>query len=311
MSKFGDEIILHSELHHPNIVKLLGVHYPEGSQLPMLVMEYLPHTLQQLIERKEAINKDAILLDVANGLNYLHSHRPPIIHRDIKADNILLTVDHKAKITDLGMSKLCNTLKQNHNTTAPGCPNMMPPEALVSNPVYNEKLDVFSFGCLILHMLTGDIIVPTDPYIPKPYDPGSFIKVSEWDRRAKYIEPVLGDKLIPLARKCLQDDPSKRINAVDIIETIQFHTNEYQQPSCSIFIKYGEGKTLTISIPEKSFCETMITELKIILTKRMGIPNEDMRLICCGKQLEDSKTFEDYNIKEGSTIFVVLRLCGK
>ena len=304
MSKFGDEIILHSQLHHPNIVKLLGVHYPEGSQLPMLVMEYLPYSLQQLIEGRVPVNKEAVLLDVAYGLNYLHSKRPPIIHRDIKANNILLTVDHTAKITDLGMSKLC----ENHNTTAPGCPNMMPPEALVHNPVYNEKLDVFSFGCLILHMLTGDIIVPTDQYIPKPQDPSSFIKVSEWDRRAKYIEPVLEDKLIPLARKCLQDDPSRRINAADIIEIMQFHTIKYQRLPYTIFIMSPEGKTLSISIQENS--ET-IAELKIILTKRMSIPNEEMRLIYCGKQLEDSKTFEDYNIKAGSTIYILLRLYGK
>ena len=157
--KFGDEVILHSQLHHPNIVRLLGVYYPIGSQLPMLVMEFFPHTLLQLIERRVAINKEAILLDVANGLDYLHSKRPPIIHCNIKASNILLTTDHKAKITDLSMSKLGDALKEYNYNTVPGNPYMMPPETFVHNPVYNEKLDVFSFGCLILHILTGNIIM--------------------------------------------------------------------------------------------------------------------------------------------------------
>ncbi|XP_011406707.1 PREDICTED: PTI1-like tyrosine-protein kinase 1 [Amphimedon queenslandica] len=187
LSKFGDEVILHSQLHHPNIVRLLGVHYCTGSQLPMLVMEYLPHALLQLIERRGIINKEAILLDVANGLDYLHAKRPPIIHHNIKASNVLVTVDYKAKITDLSMSKLGDALKEHNYNTFPGNPYLMPPEAFVHNPVYSEKLDVFSFGCLILHMLTGNVIVPTDQYKPSPQDRNSFIKVSEWDRRAGSI----------------------------------------------------------------------------------------------------------------------------
>ncbi|XP_011408822.1 PREDICTED: PTI1-like tyrosine-protein kinase 1, partial [Amphimedon queenslandica] len=102
LCEFGNAIILHRQQHHPNIVKLFGVHYPSSSTpLPMLVMEYLPYSLLQLIEGRVAINKEAILLDFANGLDYLHSKRPPIIHRNIKASNILLTVGHNAKITDL------------------------------------------------------------------------------------------------------------------------------------------------------------------------------------------------------------------
>ena len=310
MSKFGDEVILHSQLHHPNIVRLLGVHYPIGSQLPMLVMEFFPHTLLQLIERRVAINKEAILLDVANGLNYLHSKRPPIIHRNIKASNILLTTDHKAKITDLSMSKLGDQLKEYNYNTVPSNPYMMPPEAFVHNPVYNEKLDVFSFGCLILHILTGNIIVPTDQYIPKPQDHGSFIKVSEWDRRASSIKPVLGSQLIPLTKYCLEDDPFRRINASDIIEIIhsRLQVCDRQAHLCGVYLESLTKRKIFIEIPESSFSETPIIELKRKIFDAEGIPSHQLQLHYVGRQIEDGKTFKDYNIKSLSCILIVLKL---
>ena len=184
-------------------------------------MEYLPHSLSQLLESKVPIKADSILLDVANGLNYLHQKQPPIIHRDLSANNVLLTTEHKAKISDLGVSKLAdaNAMKQKLTTT-PGTICMMPPEALQHNPVYDHKLDVFSFGCLILHVLTGQTPLPTLQYAPKPNDPGSFVQVSEWDRRASYIEQV---PRIHLVKQCLENDPSRRPNMNEVIEEIQHH----------------------------------------------------------------------------------------
>ena len=184
-------------------------------------MEYLPHSLSQLLERKVPLKADSILLDVANGLNYLHQKQPPIIHRDLTANNVLLTTEHKAKISDLGMSKLAdaNAMKQ-HLTTAPGNPYMMPPEALEHDPVYDNSLDVFSFGCLILHVLTGQIPAPTPQYVRNPSDPKSFVQVSEWDRRASYIEQV---PRIHLVKQCLENDPSRRPSMNEVIEEIQHH----------------------------------------------------------------------------------------
>ena len=315
LTKFGDEIILHSQQRHPNIVKLLGVHYPTGSQLPTLVMEYLPYSLSQLLERKVPLKADSILLDVANGLNYLHQKRPPIIHRDLSANNVLLTTEHKAKISDLGMSKLDDAMKK-HLTTAPGNPYMMPPEALEHNPVYDNSLDVFSFGCLILHVLSGQIPVPTKEFAPKPSDPGSFVKVSEWDRRASYIKqvPPNNDGLLYLAKQCLGDNPSTRPSIAKIIEKLKL-PNQGCRPSF-IFFKACDGKTHTIlfmfdSEDTESLGKITIAELKAEVSKRTHIPECQMRLICSGKQLEDDRTFRDYNIQPSATIHLVLRLCGK
>ena len=185
-------------------------------------MEYIPHSLSQLLEKKVPLEADSILLDVANGLNYLHQKQPPIIHRDLSANNVLLTTEHKAKIADLGVSKLAdaNAMKQKL-TTAPGTTCMMPPEALQRYPVYDHTLDVFSFGCLILHVLTDQIPVPTDRFVPKPNDPNSFSEVSEWDRRGFYIDQISSHEFLSIIRKCLNNEPSGRPNITEVIKELQ------------------------------------------------------------------------------------------
>ncbi|XP_019855261.1 PREDICTED: probable receptor-like protein kinase At2g42960 [Amphimedon queenslandica] len=208
LSRFSDEVLLHSHQRHPNIVQLIGVYYPPRSQLPMLVMEYLPLSLTQCLEREELPlqMKYSILLDVAKGLCYLHGKRPPIVHRDLTANNVLLTSSYSAKISDLGVSRLADTFKKHHLTTVPGNAMVMSPEALNHNPVYDHKLDVFSYGCLILHVLTGQLPQPTDQFVPERRRRGSFKRVSEWDRRSSYIENIPKEnELLPLAKQCLTD----------------------------------------------------------------------------------------------------------
>ena len=222
MRRFGDEVLLHSQQSHPNIVQLIGVYYPPRSQLPMLVMEYLPLSLTQCLEREELPlqMKYSILLDVAKGLCYLHGKRPPIVHRDLTANNVLLTSSYSAKISDLGVSRLADTFKKHTLTTAPGNAMVMPPEALEDNPVYDHKLDVFSYGCLILHVLTGQFPEPTNQFVPEPRRRGSFKRVSEWDRRSSYIKNIPKEnEFLPLAKDCLNVAPTGR---PEMFESYQF-----------------------------------------------------------------------------------------
>ena len=205
-------------------MKLLGVHYTDDSPLPTLVMEYLPYSLLELLPKnKHILDSYSILLDVANGLNYLHSKQPPIIHRDLSASNVLLTGDYKAKIADLGMSCIKKHKRRYLLTPAPGATCMMPPEALnLDRPVYDEKLDVFSFGCLILHTLTGQFPLPA----PEPKRRNSFSKtISEWERRAEVVKMVPQDclviGLVPLAEQCLANDPSKRPAMIEVVEKVK------------------------------------------------------------------------------------------
>ena len=224
MRRFSEEVLLHSQQRHPNIVQLIGVHYPRGSRLPMLVMEYLPFSLTQCLERdvEEGLPlqmKYSILLDVAKGLCYLHGKTPPIVHRDLTANNVLLTSSYTAKISDLGVSRLADTFRTHEPlTTAPGNAIVMPPEAVTDKPVYNQKLDVFTYGCLIIHILTREFPVPTDAYERQLFFRQR--KVPECDRRLKYIQKIPKEnEILPLAKQCLDDDPNRR---PDMIKAFQF-----------------------------------------------------------------------------------------
>ena len=169
----------------------------------MLIMEYLPLSLTQCLETHQNLPlqiKYSILLDVAKGLNYLHCKRFPIVHCDLTANNILLTSNFIAKISDLGVSRMIDTFKKQQLTKVPGNFLVMPPEAFEDNPIYDHKLDVFSYGCLILHVFTHQWPEPTYQYVRKQNNPNSFMLITEWNRRLKYTTAISSDKpFLPFA----------------------------------------------------------------------------------------------------------------
>ena len=138
---------------------IIGVYYPAMDQykLPVMVMEKMRHSLRGLMEKYDNIPlniKLSILDEVCLGLRYLHSRNPPIVHRDLTPNNILLSYRLEAKITDLGVAKVMKTDKQKTMTKLPGTPDFMPPEAQSIRPVYGPSLDVFSYGGVILNVTT-------------------------------------------------------------------------------------------------------------------------------------------------------------
>ena len=191
----------------------------------MLVMEYLPLSLTQCLETHQDLLlqiKYSILLDVAKGLNYLHCKRPPIVHRDLTANNILLTSDFIAKISDLGVSRMADTFKQQQLSKAPGNAVVMPPEALEDNPSYDQKLDVFSYGCLILHVFTHQWPIPTAQYVLSTnlfrQIQKSYHLVKEWKRRSNYTTAISRDNpFFSFTKSCLDNNPKKRPTMSDAI----------------------------------------------------------------------------------------------
>ena len=157
--KYLLECQLMSSLRHPNITQFLGLCYLPGTQLPLLVMERLEMSLDELLEHIPGLPislKRSTLEDVASGLLYLHDRPSPVIHRDLTASNVLLTSSLVAKISDMGNSRIIDmrggqmarTLSQ-----LPGTLVYMPPEALDDRHRYGPSLDVFSYGHLALFTL--------------------------------------------------------------------------------------------------------------------------------------------------------------
>eukprot|EP00731_Ephydatia_muelleri_P005146 Em0002g1322a len=209
--KFLNECVLMSKLKHPNIVQFLGVHSTKDNEY--LVMEYMHMDLAECLDTYHDIPasiKVSILHDVSHGLLHLHSQDPPIIHRDLTATNILLTQDMRAKIADLGVSRLFDVQHLHsapEQTMAPGTTAYMPPEALHPDPKYDLKFDIFSFGVLSLYAAIQEFPIAHEQLTT------AVVRKQEVQiyRRKHWIEKMGMDHFLhPLVIKCLQDRPELR-----------------------------------------------------------------------------------------------------
>ena len=225
LERFGVECELLSQLRHPRVVQFLGLHLQESSDVPVLIMEYMPYALSDCIEQYGLLPKEigySILHDVALGLHYLHTHSPAIIHRDLTANNILLASNMTAKISDLGMAKILNIAPAQMTkrmTVCPGTISYMPPEALTANPQYDAKLDCFSYGVLTIHIFCGEWPIASEYLQPDPQNPGHLYPLTELQRREKYLKRLGDDHpLMELIKKCLRNLPSTRPDALEVLE---------------------------------------------------------------------------------------------
>ena len=223
--RFATECELLGQLHHPHIVQFLGVRVEAGSELPELVMEYLPTTLHHCLDTYGALPAEiggTILLEVALGLRYLHEFSPPIIHRDLSSNNVLLTTSMTAKISDLGVAKILDVspgrAARMTQTQVPGTPTFMPPEAMFSRPKYTSKVDIFSFGVLVVHVLSGEWPMPSGSFAEDPHDPNGVVVVTEFERRREYIDKISeGHPLLGLIEQCLSNVASRRPDAAEVV----------------------------------------------------------------------------------------------
>ena len=223
--RFEEECRLLAQMRHPNIVQFIGVYFEEGSRVPILVMEFLPTTLARCIDTYGVLPEEvsySILHDVALGLYYLHSQTPPIIHRDLSANNVLLATNMTAKISDLGVARILNLTPQQMSrmTSTPGTPAYMPPEAMRANPRYDARMDEFSYGILMIHVLCGKWPLPVcEAARPDPRNPDQLIPVSEADRREEYLRDIGNTHpLMDLILRCVSNNPVRRARAAEIIQ---------------------------------------------------------------------------------------------
>ena len=248
---FLNECVQSLALGHPNVVTFLGVYNPDDDQslLPILVMERMQESLTSLVENYPSIPmyvKLSVLLDVSQGLWYLHSHHPPIVHRDLSPNNVLLNSHFVAKISDLGVAKVIHIDNRKTKTRAPGTVDFMPPEALQEHANYGVKLDVFSYGGIILHVVNQEWPTPLHYVMTDPKS-GKRVALSEVERRRAHIEKMSGTpaNLRSLVHECLEDSPSNRPSISDIFERIKRMKESQSTPHVTLNPNTWQGDSTT------------------------------------------------------------------
>ena len=220
---------------HPNIVKSYGA-FESRTGEPMLVLERMKENLREYLSlnlgtlsRKRQLE---ICLKISSSLKFLHERNPPVAHRDVTDKNVLIGEDGSVKVSDLGQSKLLENGDVYMSTTAPGNVVYMPPEALKSGDShFSVKVDVFSFGVLMLQIATQ--CQPTCGLV-------GIGTVPELERRRGDLSKLSSEHpLKPLIKLCLKDDyknrPDVRI-VHDLIKSLYAAIQEHSNDEVSIHV---------------------------------------------------------------------------
>ena len=224
---FEAECFTWSTLRHPGVVQFLGVYQERGSRLPVLVMEKMDTSLRKYLEdhSKEEFPlhlKAFVLHQITQALAYLHSRNPPLVHHDLSTNNVLLNMmSFVTKITDFGMSRAINPSALSRKSSIKGTQAFMPPEALHDPPQYNEKLDVFSFGNVVISTLTHEW---PNPSSPNRYQGDQLIALNELQRREHYVVRFTAQEkqlFRPVVCQCLENRPDKRPSSVMLVQELR------------------------------------------------------------------------------------------
>ncbi|GAB2284346.1 hypothetical protein Dimus_018803, partial [Dionaea muscipula] len=232
--EFINEIGMISALQHPNLVKLYGCCI-EGKEL-LLVYEYMVNNslARALFGREDArLNFDwttrkKICLGIARGLAYLHEEsRLKIVHRDIKATNVLLDKDLNVKISDFGLAKLDEDENSHISTRIAGTIGYMAPEYAMRGYL-TSKADIYSYGVVVLEVVSGK---SNTNYRPKE----EFVYLLDWayvlqeqGNLLELVDPSLGSDyseeeamiLLNLALLCTNPSPTLRPKMSSVVSMI-------------------------------------------------------------------------------------------
>ncbi|KAF8681760.1 hypothetical protein HU200_045197 [Digitaria exilis] len=252
LKQLKNELLLVAKLRHNNLAKLYGVCLKEQEKL--LVYEYLPNrSLDTFLfgepEKRLLLGWETrylIIYGTARGLLYLHEDSQiKVVHRDLKANNILLDADMNPKISDFGLARLFSDDKTTTVTSqVVGTLGYMAPEYAAMGHL-SVKLDVNSFGVLVLEIVTGR------------RNTDACFESEVWDHWSKgtaleTMDPSLGSqapesevlKCIHLGLLCVQENPADRPATLDVLAMLHGQTSSFAAPSKPAFA-FVHGDTLS------------------------------------------------------------------
>mmetsp|Transcript_72428 Transcript_72428/g.207779 ORF Transcript_72428/g.207779 Transcript_72428/m.207779 type:complete len:488 (-) Transcript_72428:52-1515(-) len=203
--KLEDELNICKHLRHPNIVHCLGHDYQDGRLY--IYLEYVPGgSMAGVLSEFGPLTGQLMhkaTLGLLEGLNYLHTCEPPVVHRDIKGANVLVDLDFSVKLADFGCSKRDDVTR---SFTAAGSVLWMAPEVIQQDSGHGRKADLWSLGCTLLEMATAE----------KPWGDGAFdnlmaaVRQIGMSDRIPPIPETLPERVRDLIQVCVQRNPEDR-----------------------------------------------------------------------------------------------------
>jgi serine/threonine-protein kinase len=214
VERFRHEARAVAQLSHPNIVTVIDRGEADGRQF--IVFEYVEgDNLKQLVGRGPlAVRRTLELgLEVAQALAFAHAQG--LVHRDVKPQNVLLSGDGRAKVTDFGIARSLDTVGRTETGTVLGTSHYIAPEQARGERV-DTKTDVYSFGCVLFEMLAGAV----------PYDGDSFLAVAmrhvnEPGPSVLERRPDTPLRLAGLIERCLAKAPEERPAMEDCVRELE------------------------------------------------------------------------------------------
>ena len=258
LRRFEEECHLLSLARHPNVVQYLATYRDPETHLPVLLMELCEESLCRFLEQSigplSYHTELNISHDIALALVYLHTNG--LIHRDLTGNNVLMITGVRAKVTDFGMSKLASVNpRMTPLTRCPGNLQYMSPEALKEPPSYTEKLDIFSFGVLLVQIMTRQfpdpgprfqvIDVPDDPRFPEGT---ASVPIPETQRRSAHLQLISSTHpLKAIAVNCLKGKERERPSAQQLSNTLSELKGGLQYAESMQQAQIGEGNGQEVS----------------------------------------------------------------
>ena len=212
LRQFQQECLLHSKLHHPNIVRMLGVYY-HGNNInqPIKVMELLELDFSSVVCTVPTYVKLTLIQDISKGLDYLHTRSPPIVHACLTVDIILLTANLVAKIGGFTFSiEMVPEINKLQKQKSHSIGNVM----FVSSLYFGLPFDIFSIGCLICEIITEQTFYAHS--IDDAFGRSFTVHAVTFDRYAYFINMIEDTSLKQLVTDCTSSNPDLRPSASHI-----------------------------------------------------------------------------------------------
>lgn len=159
-SRLVREVDILRELRHPNIIRLYKTWRSEvnGEYMINFITESCSSSLRSYIRKHRDVHLSAIkswARQILRGLQYLHTHDPPVIHRDLKSDNIFMNTNSgEIKLGDLGLAAIISRQREHYAQSVIGTPEFMAPELYDEH--YDTRVDIYSFGMCVLELITRE-----------------------------------------------------------------------------------------------------------------------------------------------------------